>query len=258
MIRCQNNGLVYYKFELFEDYPELVHGVFTRHGGVSRPPFDGLNLAFVPDEDEEDVRMNLKKASDVLGIGMPAFAGQVHGDQALVVRVEDGYRPGRRADVKSGYDALITVDAGLPLLTKLADCQGAILYEPETGVLSVVHSGWRGSVKNILGKTVRRMAEEFRAVPEKTLAAIGPSLGPCCAEFRNFRTELPEHFWDFRDGDYFDFWSISRMQLERAGLRTENIQVSGVCTRCGNGDFYSYRREKITGRFGLMAGLREE
>lgn len=257
MIRCEKNGLVFYRFELFEPFRRLTHGVFTRSGGVSPPPCSGLNLAFSTEDDEANIRENLTLVEKCLGIGPLAFAGQVHGDQSLVVRAEDGYAPRSPAEVKTGYDALITPDL-TPLLIKLADCQGVMLFDPETEALALVHSGWRGSVLNILGRTVNRVEKEFGVEPSNLLAGIGPSLGPCCAEFKNYESELPENFWKHRKGFDFDFWSISRDQLTEAGLRPEHIEISGICTKCGSEGFYSYRGERTTGRFGLAAGRRVE
>ena len=254
----KKNGLRFYQFELFEGCPELTHGIFTRDGGVSQAPQDGLNLAFMSGDTEENVRANQDLAAGVLGLERLAYAGQVHGDEALVVRLLDGYFPRAPGDMKKGYDALITPDAGVGLLVKLADCQGAIMYDPKTMALALVHSGWRGSVANILGKTVARLQTEFGVNPEDLLCGISPSLGPCCAEFVNYQEELPEEFMVYRDGCHFDFWAVSRDQLTSAGLTDRHIEIAGLCTKCGGSDFYSYRRERTTGRFGLMAGRREE
>jgi YfiH family protein len=256
MIRCEENGLVYYRFGLFKDLPQLAHGVFTRRGGVSPPPCRGLNLGFVPHDDAQNVTQNLEKAANALNINGLAFVGQVHGDKSLVIRASDQYQPKKPKQVKKGFDAMITPDPGVTLLTKLADCQGVMLFDPETSALAVVHSGWRGSVANIIGKTVQRLVNEFDVDPTRILAGISPSLGPCCAEFVHFRDELPESFWDYRKGDLFDFWAISRDQLVDQGVDASNVEIGGICTKCSE-EFFSYRREGITGRFGLAAGVRE-
>ena len=253
----RQNGLRYYQFELFDNCPDLVHGVFTRDGGVSPEPQSGLNLAFMPDDTADNVRTNQELAAGALGLEKICYAGQVHGDRALVVRRGDNYFPRAPEETKKGYDALITPDAGLGLLIKLADCQGAILYDPKTGILALVHSGWRGSVSNILGKTVARLKCEFGVDPSDLLCGITPSLGPCCAEFVNYQQELPDTFMVHRHGCHFDFWAISRDQLIEAGLLERHLEIAGICTKCGGPDFYSYRRDGITGRFGLMAGRRE-
>jgi copper oxidase (laccase) domain-containing protein len=112
-------------------------------------------------------------------------------------------------------------------------------------------------VHNILKKTVIRMTAAFHCNESELLAAIGPSLGPCCAEFVSHKEIFPRAFEQFMVRDnYFDLWSMSRWQLEGAGLRRENIEVAGICTRCCTDLFYSYRGEGKTGRFGTIAMLR--
>ncbi len=255
MIRCEDNGLAYYQFGLFKDVPQLAHGVFTRRGGVSPPPCQGLNLGFVPHDDSLNVTENLEMAANALNINGLAFVGQVHGDKSLVIRASDGYQPRKPEHVKKGFDAMITPDPGVTLLTKLADCQGVVLFDPEPNVLAVIHSGWRGSVANILGKTVQRLVAEFDVDPKRILAGISPSLGPCCAEFVHFRDELPQSFWDYRKGDLFDFWAISRDQLSGAGISPEHIECSGICTKCNEHLFFSYRKSSSTGRFAAVIRL---
>jgi YfiH family protein len=256
MIRCEDNGLTYYQFGRFKDLPQLAHGVFTRRGGVSPPPCQGLNLGFVPHDDSQNVVENLEMAANALNTNGLSFVGQVHGDNSLVIRASDEYQPKKPEQVKKGFDAMITHDPGVTLLTKLADCQGVMLFDPETNALAVVHSGWRGSVANIIGKTVQRLVAEFDVDPKRILAGISPSLGPCCSEFVNFRDELPESFWDYRKDNLFDFWAISRDQLVDQGVDASNVEISGICTKCSE-EFFSYRREGVTGRFGLAAGVRE-
>ncbi len=258
MRRCQDNGLVYYCFESFLQFPQVVHGAFTRYGGVSSAPCEGLNLAFLKEDTEENVQANLDLVGRSLGLNSLVFTGQVHGDRALVIRSSDRYQPRTRDEVIGGYDAIITPDPEVGLVMKLADCQGVLLFDPNTDVLAAVHAGWRGSVQNILGKTVARLEKDFGINPSDLLVGISPSLGPCCAEFINYRQELPESFWDYRNGNHFNFWSISRDQLAAAGVNPQNVEVSEMCTKCGREGFYSYRGEKVTGRFGLIAGVRKE
>jgi YfiH family protein len=148
--------------------------------------------------------------------------------------------------------------AGVGLLIKVADCQPIFIVDPVRRVIANVHSGWRGSVTNIAGKTVGIMRDRYGCRPSDLLAAVGPSLGPCCAEFRNYPTELPEPFLRYQvKPTYFDFWAISRDQLESAGVKPENIEVAGRCTVCETRDFFSYRGEKVTGRLAAVIGWRE-
>jgi hypothetical protein len=101
------------------------------------------------------------------------------------------------------------------------------------------------------------MKQHFGCSPNDILAGIGPSLGPCCAEFINYETEIPKEFWGYKDSDdIFDFWAISFDQLMKAGVPERNIESSQMCTRCRTETFYSYRAEKTTGRFASVIGLK--
>ncbi|MBW2060162.1 MAG: laccase domain-containing protein [Deltaproteobacteria bacterium] len=252
MILCQESCLTFYRFELYDSFPGLVHGVTTRVGGISP---QGLNLAFGPHDSAANVQANLDLVSRAVGFDRLVCAKQVHGDRSLVVGTESDCDSDSGGEALGGFDALITADRGLGLLVTLADCQGVVLFDPARNVVAVVHNGWRGSVADILGKTVFRLKKDFRVRPGDLLVGISPSLGPCCAEFDNYTEELPPEFWKYRIRDqHFDFWDISRDQLTAAGVRSENIEVAEVCTVCDDA-FFSFRREKLSNRFGLMAGL---
>jgi YfiH family protein len=215
-----------------------------------------LNLAFNETDPPETVVTNLGRAEAALGLPPAAFARQTHGAEILVVRPEDGYQPRAPFEARPGYDALLAPIPGVALLIKVADCQAVLLHDPDSQALALVHNGWRGSVQNILGRTVTALAETG-ARAARLKAASSPALGPCCAEFVNHREELPPDFRAFMVREnFFDFWAISRRQLTEAGLKEENIETAGICTRCSP-EFYSYRRGDEWQRFGFLAGLRD-
>ncbi|MFO7605038.1 MAG: polyphenol oxidase family protein [Desulfurivibrionaceae bacterium] len=230
----------------------LVHGFFNRHGGLSAAPFDTLNVSFGVGDHEAVVRQNRVRLKGSLGLDTLVSARQVHGNKVLVVDGE------RTADFEvDGYDALVSDRQG-GLMIQQADCQGVIFHDPLRPAIGAAHVGWRGSVAGTIGATVQAMVESFGSDPAALQAAISPSLGPCCAEFTNYRRELPEWMHDFqvRPG-YFDFWAISAKQLRESGLSPRNIRIAGVCTRC-NSDFFSFRREKMTGRCATVIGINPE
>ncbi len=228
---------------LFSTSPLITtpHAMFSRQGGVSASPFTDLNLSFSVGDDPAAVRDNREKVKRQLNVQYLASAVQVHGDQVTVVK-----------DITSDQeykdtDALITGQKGVGLLIQQADCQAVLLYDPQRKVIGAVHSGWKGSVANIIAKTVRAMQEHFGTSPGDLRAVISPSLGPCCAEFVHYEKELPLPFHQWQvTANYFDFWAISRWQLKEAGVRDENIEAMGICTVC-NEDFFSYRRASKTG-----------
>lgn len=230
----------------------MIHGFFNRHGGFSAAPFDTLNVSFGVGDHEAAVRQNRARLKGSLGLDTLVSARQVHGNRVLVV---DG-EPAADFEV-DGYDGLVSERQG-GLMIQQADCQAVIFHDPLRPAIGAAHVGWRGSVAGTIGATVQAMVETFGSDPAVLQAAISPSLGPCCAEFANYRRELPEwmHAFQVRP-DYFDFWAISAKQLRDSGLSPGNIRTAGVCTRC-NSDFFSFRREKITGRGATVIGITPE
>ncbi|MDX1775540.1 MAG: peptidoglycan editing factor PgeF [Desulfobulbales bacterium] len=233
--------------------PDAVfHAVFNRTGGVSVSPWDSNNVSHGLGDDPENVRRNRARIKQALGIDHMASARQVHGSE--VCHLVEKPAADFEAD---GYDALITNIAGVGLMIQQADCQAVMLFDPENMAVAIVHAGWRGTVAEIIARTVAAMGRAFATQPSALLAAISPSLGPCCAEFINYRSELPAalHSYQVRP-NYFDFWAISRDQLRAAGVQPENIHIAGICTCCSD-DYFSYRRDRHTGRFASVLGIRE-
>ncbi|MHC1744955.1 MAG: peptidoglycan editing factor PgeF [Syntrophobacteraceae bacterium] len=242
-------------FPLLSSISDLAHGVFTRHGGVSLPPFDTLNVAFNGGDDSDAVRENLLRIRRELGGPMLVFSRQIHGDTINIVdeaMLEQCASDAPYFQAPPG-DALVTRLQSVALMVKVADCQAILLVDPVREVIANVHSGWRGSVRDLAGKTVGIMQRRFGCNPKDVLAAVSPSLGPCCGEFIHYESELPAAFWPFQvHPRHFDFWAITRAQLAAAGLLPEHIDVAGRCTRCEAADFFSYRGEKITGRMAAV------
>ncbi len=228
----------------------LTGGFFNRDGGVSVAPFDSLNVSYGVGDEPERVRKNRERMREAIGFKRLASARQVHGDRILSLSTS------LHADCEyDGYDALITDQPGLGLMIQQADCQAVTLYDPVRRVVANVHAGWRGSVANILGKTIQRMKADFGADPGRIRAAISPSLGPCCAEFINFQAELPKEFHPYQVAPArFDFWAISRRQLQEAGVMPAHMTTVGLCTRC-DPHYFSYRREGRTGRLATVVAL---
>jgi hypothetical protein len=252
MLRNDNGGACY-QFEHLADHSELDHAVFARTEGFSRAPFHRLNVSLAVGDDPADVRRNREHVQQRLHGSELVFAHQVHGDGVIVIE------EGSAAAGPQVGDALVSALARKALVVQVADCQPILFYDPRRRVVANTHCGWRGSLAGVAVRTVRVMAERFGSDPRDLLAGIGPSLGPCCAEFVNFRREIPPALWSYRRGsNHFDFWAITRDQLIGAGLAADRIETSGICTRCNTERFFSYRGEKTTGRFPAAIALRGE
>jgi YfiH family protein len=254
--RDQLGGLAWWQWSLFGEFSEVDLRVWTRHGGVSAPPFNDLNFSFSVGDDAGRVRQNRALIRQAMGLEELISVGQVHGRNTLILTDKTNVAAGREMQ---GIDILITDIPGIGLLIKQADCQAVGLYDPEHRVIANIHCGWRGNVQNVIGQAVQRLQEIFGSRPEVIRAGISPSLGPCCAEFNNYKRELPEKFWSYQvRSTYFDLWQLSHDQLRQAGLKPDHIQVAGICSRCREKDFFSYRRDRITGRNGTVLALRPD
>ena len=215
------DGIHWLEFELFAEQKDLVHGIFLRQDDIYSGPAD----------------LNRRRMLNALNIPRAVSCVQVQGDR--VVHVSEDFKNTEECD------GLITKESELALMIRHADCQAAIFYDPIHKALANVHSGWRGNVKNIYRTTVEKMAFEFGTSPQDLLVGVSPSLGPKNSEFKNFRQELPEAFWEFQiKPEYFDLWAIARWQLEQCGILSSHIQIAQVCTYENEQDFYSYRRDK--------------
>lgn len=230
--------------------PGVSGAVVGRDGGVSPAPYDSLNLSFGVGDASEHVRENRRRLKAAFGIGVLASAGQVHGDHIWVIDT-----PLEEDAELAGHDALVTNQPGVGLLIQQADCQAVLLHDPVHKVVANIHAGWRGSVAGIIGKTIHTMTERFATRPDDLRAGISPSLGPCCAEFVHYQSELPLELHGYQVAqNHFDFWAISREQLRQAGVRQERIDTIGICTKCSP-EYFSFRRERVTGRFGSVIML---
>ncbi len=254
----RSNGLQYLRFANLAKVPGISHGIFLRsrwnHGREPVPFNAGLGCG-TPDH---DVWRNRQHIVSLMGNGaIGIFARQVHGRKVAVWNGQGAGWPQNTDEVvRLEGDALVTSTASAVLFIMVADCQPVILVDPVHKAVANIHSGWRGSIQNIIGETIASMTHTFGSKPDQLICGVGPSLGPCCAEFVNYRNEIPQTFWRYRLAqDHFDFWRISRDQLVGAGVPSANIEISGVCTKCNPHLFYSYRKERRTGRFAAVVGI---
>ena len=280
MIVKQKNGVSFLAFPKLSGLSGILHGVFTRKNGKSKGPFQSLNVSFGVGDNDQTVLENRKIISRCFNGNDLVFLDQVHGTRIIAYSKEhrfyrvldtndcfkDEYSEtlGAQTDIYGiesertfEADAIVTDIPGKLLVIQVADCQSVLIYDPVQKVAANVHSGWRGSINNIIGCTLKVMENSFGCRTRDIVAGIGPSLGPCCAEFVNYKNEIPEPFWKYKnDNNYFDFWSISRDQLCEAGVLSENVELSQMCTKCDLERFFSYRGEGITGRFAALIGLK--
>ena len=183
---------------------------------------------------------------------------QVHGNTIVTAAPES-------AVVRPTADGMITGDASLALVVRVADCAPLLMADTRTGAVAAVHAGWRSTMTSIGPAAVAAMTRLYRTRPNDLIVALGPSLGTCCGEmgeevveaFRAAGHNAPSlERWFTREPGrkpHFDLWAANREQLERAGVPPHAIHVAGLCTRTYPDAFHSYRaRGAAAGRMAAV------
>ena len=239
----------------------------TRLGGVSPMPEAALNLAGFNDDAAENIYENRRRFLNLFeGEWALASCWQMHGvDVRAVSSVEDTRRPEKALGETVYCDALTTRAPRILVGVKTADCVPILLADSQTGACAAVHAGWRGTVSQIVARTLERMSAEYGTRASDVHAAIGPAAGGCCYEvgrevIEAFHEKFPDAgalFTRTRDGHALvDLQRANREQLAAAGLSPANIQTAPLCTMCRTDLFFSYRREKRThGRTGRLMSV---
>lgn len=249
-------GLVYMRSTLIP----ARHAFTTRYGGVSRGEFASLNLGSNRGDDPEAVRENYRRVCALMGAGIDdcAVTKQVHGSVVRVVTKAD--RHVCMSTVPYEADGLVTNERGLPIMCFVADCVPALLCDGEHSVIAAVHCGWRSSVADILGETVKKMCA-LGAKPESIHAAMGAAIGRCCFETDDDVPEAVEKYLGGETAGLFDrradgktmvdLRAANARRLIQLGLKAENIDLSQECTMCSHEKYWSHRYTK--GRRGSQA-----
>lgn len=227
---------------------EIIHGFSTRKGGVSLAPYDSLNLGYntkdnplFTDENRNRFFHLLRISSDQLAIPQ-----QVHG-----TRIEVAERPGMYPET----DAILTHIPGIVLVIQVADCVPIFLYDPVRRVIGLVHSGWKGSREKLAFQVVHFFCQKFGSHPSDIFAWMGPSIGPCCYEVG---PDVASYFPGYVNVGKLDLWTWNRDLLIQAGLDSNHIRLSRLCTACHSEWFFSHRKSGgETGRMMAILGLKE-
>jgi len=264
---AQRDSVIFLQAPNFLDFNFLSHAFCSRRGGVSQGAFASLNMTTAQGDQEERVEENWRILGRSFDIPARSFflLDQVHGDEVLVVRGDPFLTSGRQIPV---CDACVTQLPGVALCIRTADCVPVFLLDPHRRVVGAIHAGWGGTALQITAKVVEVMERDFQCRPAEILAAIGPSIGPCCYEVdRRVYLAMCRHSGSerfFRPASPFERWNLdlplaNYYQLLGRGLRSGNIVSSGCCTFCRPDLFFSHRRDLgATGRHGNFILLKDE
>lgn len=147
-------------------------------------------------------------------------------------------------------DGLLTKEKNLFLSITVADCLPIFLYDPQKEIVGLVHCSWRNLAKNILFKTVIKLKKNLKSQPKDILVGIGPGISQCHFEIGEdvalkFKSFYPKEIFLKKDKKIFlNLKEIAKIQLLRAGIKKENIEINPECTFCLKNKYFSWRREK--------------
>ncbi|TSC90436.1 MAG: hypothetical protein G01um10145_108 [Microgenomates group bacterium Gr01-1014_5] len=251
------------RFENLSGYSQITQFISTRKGGVSKPPFDTLNISF-KEEDFTAVLENHKRLAHAVNVPIDnfVFCRQIHSGNVVVVTGQQrGAGVYERSTAILDADAMITNEANLCLSVLAADCVPILLYDPVKNAVGAVHSGRKGTVVKILTNTVELMKKEFGTNPLDLVVGIGPSIGPESYEvdtpvIEAFATAFPgNNFIQMKDKTHgmLNLWEANKFLLLTAGVQDHNIEIAGIDTYTNTDRFFSERKDGLTGRF--VAGI---
>lgn len=247
------------------DTPAEIQAFSTTRGHVDDKdrPYESFNPnPFCGDTPSKVLEAHIRLSS-AIGVAPSnlIIPHQVHGHEVLDVDESlmslDAEERAIRLD---GIDALITRLSGVCICVSTADCVPVLVYDTTKGVCAAIHAGWRGTVQDIVGATIRKMSETYHVSPSECKAIIGPSISlesfevgdEVYDEFANTgfcMQKIAKRYPCKGDAEtgkwHIDLWEANRLQLIEAGLTPDSVTLAGVCTYKEYGKFFSARRLTI-------------
>ncbi|MFD1199378.1 peptidoglycan editing factor PgeF [Brucella gallinifaecis] len=221
----------------------IVHGFFTRKGGVSEGIYSGLNVGSGSNDVPQLVQENRRRVAETLGVAPDHLitVHQVHSPDVIYVTKPLG-TPRPKAD------AMVTDIPGIAIGALSADCGPVLFADHQAGIIGSAHAGWRGAFTGVLENTIEAMIR-LGAKRENIIAVLGPTIGPenyeigpeFYSEFTGKDPSFAKYFQPSAKDDHklFDLWAFITDRLTAAGVKAEALRQ---CTYADEKQFYSYRR----------------
>jgi len=235
--------------------PSRVHCLLTtRRGGVSRPPYQGLNLSTHVGDDADAVAANRRSLAAALP-GVPCWLDQVHGTTVIEVT-------SARGAVPPVADAAFSRECGQVCVVMTADCLPVLFCDRAATVVAIAHAGWRGLQAGVLEATMAAM----QVAAADVQAYFGPAIGPSAFEvgdevrdvFLATNSALAAAFTARISGDGRNKWLanlylLARLRLQALGVGA--IDGGNACTFSDQARYFSFRRDGVTGRMASLIWL---
>lgn len=251
-MEMKNIGKIHYlEPQLLATTGTAVQGFTTRHEGVSRPPYNSLNLGTNTLDSIHNVKGNRSLLARAFGtrIDKLVTVTQTHGTDLLVI---DSPNSDYSHFLKLECDGIITNQPGIMIGVCVADCAPLILLDPVMKAAAVLHAGWKGTAGKIAQKGVEALVSLFGCDPSAILAAVGPTIGRCCYEvdapvrdaFNGQGGCWGKYSIETDDGNWqLDLPLANVHQLLQAGIHRNNIETTELCVSCNQDKFFSFRRD---------------
>jgi YfiH family protein len=227
----------------------------TRSGGVSRGPFASMNVGLAVGDDPDAVAANRRLLAGASG-ALPVYLRQVHGARVVHASAADAAPMALVHDA----DAVVTTTPGVACVVQAADCLPVLLAAPHGGAVGAAHAGWRGLAGGVVEAAVDAVAAAAGCAPGELVAWLGACIGPDAFEVGG---DVLDAFDVARDADpralatlrfrprgqgkwLADLAGLARDRLVRVGVRA--VSGGGWCTVGDPARFFSYRRDRTTGR----------
>lgn len=268
-----DTSVTYITFDNLEQTGIIRQGFSTRLGGVSKGEFASMNLSFARNDDPVAVMENYRRFTAVMDCTPDDVVAshQTHTTNVHRVSSADKGKGVTREKDYSDIDGLITDESGILLACFFADCVPLYFVDPVHHAIGLSHSGWRGTVGRMGQKTLDSMSHSFETRPEDVQAAIGPSICQSCYEvseevavafakqftpsrqlaveyLQRYQQEVTEAeidnclLQDKGNGKYqLNLWYANYCVMREAGIPTEQIAVTDICTCCNPQFLFSHR-----------------
>ncbi len=231
--------MIIIKPQIFNNNPEIIFGFSTKMGAGRKAPFN-FNMSLSVGDDKNIVEENRSLFFQELGLKREniAFQKQVHGEGITYI---DG------GGVYDDSDAMITDKKNIGLAVSTADCAAIFLYDTKNKVIAGIHSGWRGTEKKVLLKTLHKLKDDFNTSAPELIAYIAPAISQMNYEIGKEVAVLFDNKYLLQNGAKFllDVSQINYDILVNFGLSKNNIQISKLCSFQSKNLFHSYRREGL-------------
>lgn len=243
--------------------PQIKAFCTTRVGGISKHPFDGLNLGLNAGDDPADVLQNRSLLRSILPAD-PCWLKQIHGLSVSTPVTRNAFLEG-----PFEADASVTNIPNEVLAILTADCMPVLFASKSGDVIGAAHAGWRGLSSGVLENTILEMCALSKdLIPQDITAWMGPAIGPTAFEvgddvlqaFSGQSQAILSQAFRPINGSPGKYWAnlylLAQDRLRTLGV--EHIYGGEFCTVGDPANFYSYRRDQKTGRFASLIWITDK